>query len=351
MGYISYPRSVGERLDHQRVQEVIRLIEGLAGIVTSTALDGILVLINQIGWHNLPTHTKKKLLALMRNQLYPKLDPHVTSDPQEHQSYRENIQALNSKMVDIGLSLNNDTSAPFHERLNATGLFDFRVAQPDKSKTEAAPVLIDSSGMVLIIVATGQEAIENQGLSITHAIHSYPNDADSIKDSYLEGKYSTYFVPGKSQVVATNFIGKYKGKSVTLNDVEVREITYKRRNRESLGELRKKFDASVRKNFLKSLGNDSESVKIMKSAGLTDVQLAKIAQGGVPKGYNVHHKIPIDDGGTNDFDNLVLIRNNSEHYTITNAQRDLTSHIPYGETVKIEFPVPPSFLYPLKGHN
>ena len=111
------------------MQEVIRLIEGLAGIVTSTALDGILVLINQIGWHNLPTHTKKKLLALMRNQLYPKLDPHVTSDPQEHQSYRENIQALNSKMVDIGLSLNNDTSAPFHERLNATGLFDFRVEE------------------------------------------------------------------------------------------------------------------------------------------------------------------------------------------------------------------------------
>jgi hypothetical protein len=286
----------------------------------------------------------------MRNQLYPKLDPQVTLEPQDQQAYRENIQALNSKMVDIGLSLNNETSAPLHERLNATGLFDFRVAQSDESNAVIPPILIDPSGMVLSIVASGQGVIKNQGLAITHAIHAYPNDADTIKNSYLEGKYSVYFVPD-NKVVATNFIGKYKGKPVTLNDVDVRDINYTRRSREALDELRKKFDSSVRKNFLKSVGNDPERVGVMKAAGLTDAQRTKVAQGGVPKGYNVHHKIPIDDCGTNDFDNLVLIRNNSEHYTITNAQRDLTSHIPYGETVKIKFPVPPSFLYPLKGHN
>ena len=165
----------------------------------------------------------------------------------------------------------------------------------------------------------------------------------------LEGE-KVLGVQSKNKVVATEFTGKYKGNPVTLKDVEVREINYTRRSRESLDELRKKFDSSVRKNYLKSIGSDPEKVKVMKAAGLSDAQIAKIAQGAVPKGYNVHHKIPIDDGGTNDFSNLVLIRNNSEHYTITNAQRDLTSEIPYGETAKIEFPVPPSFLYPLKGH-
>ncbi|WP_288728059.1 hypothetical protein, partial [uncultured Psychrobacter sp.] len=70
-----------------------------------STLDGILALVNQIGWHNLPPHIKAKLLALMREQLYPKLDPQVTSVPQEQQSYRTNIQMLNSLMVDIGLSL------------------------------------------------------------------------------------------------------------------------------------------------------------------------------------------------------------------------------------------------------
>jgi len=350
MGYISYPRSTGGRLDHQRVQEVLRLIEGLSDIIMPTTLNSILVLVNQIDWHNLPQHIKTMLLSLMRNKLYRSLDPQITTTPQEQQAYRENIQTLNSKMVDIGLSLNTETSRPIHEQLNATGMFDFRVAQPHESKAVTSPVLIDSNGMVLTIVTNGQEVIENWGAAIIQTIYAYPNDASAIQNSYLRGKYSVYSLP-ENKVVATNFIGKYKGESVTLNDVEVREINYTRRSRETLDELRKKFDSSVRRNYLKSVGNDPERVEVMKAAGLTDAQITKVAQGGVPKGYNVHHKIPIDDGGTNDFDNLVLIRNNSEHYTITNAQRDLTSHIPYGETVKIKFPVPPSFLYPLKGHN
>lgn len=193
MGYISYPRSAGERLDRLRVQEVIRLIKGLGNFVMPSTLYNILALVNQIGWHNLPSHIKAKLLALLREHLYPKLDPEVTSETQEQQSYRSNIQTLNSKIVNIGLSLNKETNLPIHERLNATGLFDFRVAVPSiDSEGIMSPVLIDSSGMVLTIVASGQEAIENQGLTITQAIHAYPKDADAIKDSYLGGKYSAY---------------------------------------------------------------------------------------------------------------------------------------------------------------
>lgn len=150
--------------------------------------------------------------------------------------------------------------------------------------------------------------------------------------------------------MANEFTGRFKGQPVTLRDVEVQEINYTRVDRASYEDLRKQFDSSVRKNFLKSIGTDQEKIAVMKSAGLSDAQIGKIGQGGVPKGYNVHHKIPLDGGGTNDYSNLVLIKNNSEHYTITNAQRELTSHIPYGETVKIEFPIPPSFLYPLKGN-
>ena len=190
MGYISYPRSAGVRLDPQRVHAVIRLIEGIADIVMPSTLDGILTLVNQIGWHNLPPGIKAKLLALMRNQLYPKLEPQITATPQEQQSYRSNIQALNSKMVDIGLSLNHDTLRPIHERLNETGAFDFRVAQPIESKVVTAPLLIDSNGMILRLVAEPQEVNENQGQAIIHAIHTYPNDADVLLQSYLSGKYS-----------------------------------------------------------------------------------------------------------------------------------------------------------------
>lgn len=194
MGYISYPRSAGERLDHQRVQEVIRLIVGLTDIVMPSTLDGILALVNQIGWHNLPPHIKAKLLALMYKQLYPKLDPQVTSAPQEQQSYRTNIQMLNSLMVDIGLSLSKDIGLPLHERLNDTGLFNFRLAQSDKPGANAGLILIDPSGMTLKVVEGDKEVIENQGLAITQAIYAYPDDADVLQQSYLSGKHSTYYL-------------------------------------------------------------------------------------------------------------------------------------------------------------
>ena len=226
-----------------------------------------------------------------------------------------------------------------------TSSIPFLRADPiDRADMEAYDAVAGLERYASIFTPTGaanftKNAIP-EGIQLAKSTKVVRELSDSVKEAV-----------DRNKVALTEFIGKYKGKPITLSDVEVQEINYIRRSRESLDELRKKFDSSVRRNYLKSIGSDPDKVAIMKAAGLSDVQIAKIAQGGVPKGYNVHHKIPIDDGGTNDFDNLVLIRNNPEHYTITNVQRDLTSHIPYGETVNIMFPVPESFLYPLKGHN
>lgn len=221
MGYISYPRSAGERLDRQRVQEVIRLITGLTDIVMPSTLDGILALVSQIGWHNLTPHIKAKLLGLMREQLYPKLDPQVTSAPQEQQFYRTDIQILNSLMVDIGLSLSEDTGLPIQERLNATGFFDFRLAQSDLSGANTPPILIDSSGMTLTVIEGDKEVFENQGLAITQAIYAYPDDADVLQQSYLSGKHSTYYVETSNRGDVINAIeseaeadSTYKGTDV-----------------------------------------------------------------------------------------------------------------------------------------
>lgn len=178
-----------------------------------------------------------------------------------------------------------------------------------------------------------------------------------IKNPTLSGAamMAVIAIPGKAAESAiksitknTTFLGKFKGNQVELHNIDVVNIDYVRRSRESLDKMRSQFDSSIRKNFLKSLGSDSDKIKILQDAGFDDSQIDKIAMGLVPKGYNVHHKIPLDDSGTNDFENLILIRNNFEHYTITNAQRELTSHIPYGENVNINFPVPPGFVYPEK---
>ena len=47
----------------------------------------------------------------------------------------------------------------------------------------------------------------------------------------------------------------------------------------------------------------------LRRAGFTEADILKIQNGYVPTGWQVHHKIPLEGGGTNDFSNLVLIQN------------------------------------------
>lgn len=70
--------------------------------------------------------------------------------------------------------------------------------------------------------------------------------------------------------------------------------------------------------------------------------------GKVPTGYQVHHKLPLDDGGTNDFKNLVLIKNDPFHKVLTNTQKTLTKDLNVGETMKLEWPIPDGSIYPKK---
>ncbi len=57
----------------------------------------------------------------------------------------------------------------------------------------------------------------------------------------------------------------------------------------------------------------------------------KINNGRVPDGWQVHHKILLDDSGTNSFDNLVLIQNEPYHKVITNYQNSVARQINVGE--------------------
>ncbi|WP_255259597.1 HNH endonuclease [Lentibacillus sp. CBA3610] len=65
-----------------------------------------------------------------------------------------------------------------------------------------------------------------------------------------------------------------------------------------------------------------------------------------PKGWQVHHNLPLDDGGTNDFSNLVLIKNDPYHKAITNEQNSLTRNLSPGETKKINWPILEDEVYP-----
>ncbi|WP_165998419.1 HNH endonuclease signature motif containing protein [Bacillus sp. Cs-700] len=48
-------------------------------------------------------------------------------------------------------------------------------------------------------------------------------------------------------------------------------------------------------------------------------------------GYQVHHKLPLDDGGNNDFSNLILIENDLHHKVLTNSQKNSTKGLKVGD--------------------
>jgi hypothetical protein len=139
-----------------------------------------------------------------------------------------------------------------------------------------------------------------------------------------------------------------RGEKVTLDGVTMRSVEYVKRARDEAAELRKAFDGGERKDFLVSLASDPGKAAALREAGFSPAEIERIAAGRVPQGWQVHHKLPLDDGGTNDFGNLVLIKNDPYHIAVTNTQRTLTGHLEPGGAARVEWPMIPGFVYPAK---
>lgn len=162
----------------------------------------------------------------------------------------------------------------------------------------------------------------------------------------LKGKVDDFFRAAPTQSGDT-FTGTLRGARVELPGVTVRSISYTKRSAEELRTLRSAFDSTERAGFVRSLASDPSKVAQLRRAGLGDDQIRMLADGKIPQGWQVHHKLPLDDGGTNDYSNLVLIKNEPYHKVITNAQNSATRGMAEGETRQIaEWPIPPGFVYP-----
>ncbi|MCY8573588.1 T7SS effector LXG polymorphic toxin [Bacillus haynesii] len=146
-----------------------------------------------------------------------------------------------------------------------------------------------------------------------------------------------------------DFVGSLKGEQIHLKNVKVKEISYTKRDPAETKKLRSTFNGSVKKKFLKSLVNDPQKLKQLKNAGLSDSDIARMQDGLNPKGWQVHHKLPLDDGGTNSMDNLILMKNDPFHKAITNEQNALTRGLTPGQTKKIKnWPIPNGEIYPIE---
>lgn len=139
------------------------------------------------------------------------------------------------------------------------------------------------------------------------------------------------------------YLGKLRGQQKLLTDVKIKEINYIRRDPIETANLRKEFNQSARKNFLMHLAKTPDAVNRFNSA-----ELLAISRGSVPLSYNVHHKLPLDDSGTNAFSNLVLIENEPYHKVFTNMQSSITRNLAPGENKLTPWAIPSDAIYPLK---
>jgi hypothetical protein len=154
----------------------------------------------------------------------------------------------------------------------------------------------------------------------------------------MKNKIDEFFSAARRE---DNFVGTVRGQRVELPGVKTEHFPYTKRGRVEYEELRKAFDSRGRADFLKSLDE-----KQLRAAGFNDADIALVRQGKVPQGYQVHHKKPLDDGGDNSFDNLVLIKNDPYHQAITNEQKRLVGDLQPGDTRAVDFPLPQGSIYP-----
>ncbi|WP_163281675.1 HNH endonuclease signature motif containing protein [Enterobacter cloacae] len=140
-----------------------------------------------------------------------------------------------------------------------------------------------------------------------------------------------------------NYLGKVRGETKLLNNIEVKEINYIKRDTSETMLLRKEFNNTVRKKFLNQLSNSSDAANVFEPS-----DLFKMSKGTVPDGWEVHHKLPLDDGGTNAFDNLSLIEKEPFHKVLTNMQRISTRGMLPGDSKVTPWVMPTGSIYPLK---
>jgi hypothetical protein len=115
------------------------------------------------------------------------------------------------------------------------------------------------------------------------------------------------------------------------------DFTYSRRAKAEKRALREAFDAEFRVDFLKHLAQSRSSE--LRASGFSPQNIASLARGRVPRGYQVHHIRPLDDGGTNDPSNLVLIRAHPEHEAIHRFLDPQLQDLRRGQSRIVKLPV------------
>lgn len=135
-----------------------------------------------------------------------------------------------------------------------------------------------------------------------------------------------------------------------LHGFRVEKIDYqKKADRTVYVRERSQFNI-LRKEWIKMIG--VEKAKELAAAGIPPNDIKRMAdEGKTPLGYQVHHRIPLDDGGKNEPSNYILIRDDIEHRAVHgyyNPGELRIDRLAPGERAEVALPIPPAdtVIYP-----
>ncbi|MDO5285315.1 MAG: hypothetical protein Q4G45_00615 [Actinomycetia bacterium] len=135
-----------------------------------------------------------------------------------------------------------------------------------------------------------------------------------------------------------------------LPGTKMLDIRYRKRDRADHDRLRHQF-RRVKREFLEHVRKEAkDSAEVQQAfinAGMTKRELKEfIDTGELPAAFReVHHRLPLDDSGTNEFENLVIIKGTPEHDAITQIQSAVTEGMAVGEVRTVSFPmIPPNVV-------
>ena len=129
-----------------------------------------------------------------------------------------------------------------------------------------------------------------------------------------------------------------------LPRVPIKKFPYVRRPRPEHRALRDAFQEGVRRDFVLHMVENSGEA--LRKAGLSKAQIDRIAETGrLPSHLNVHHIRPLDDGGTNAFSNLVIMRKYPDHEALHQYADPQLRGLGLGQRRVIDLPMPPAGIY------
>jgi uncharacterized Zn-binding protein involved in type VI secretion len=131
-----------------------------------------------------------------------------------------------------------------------------------------------------------------------------------------------------------------RGQEYEMPGMRTEHFDYVKRAPEETRALRTEFERGAKRDFAKDLA--ANHADDLRAAGVDEAGLARLRAGRPPEDMQVHHIRPLDDGGTNAPDNLVLIRTTPDHALLTNYQRAATGDLRPGQSRVVDWPVPPS---------